>query len=88
MTIFLQLAQWSNLKFVFNQVITMTRLECEYIYKSSWFIFLSPTVPGEIAFLNDTIMCFILTWNIHIDKISKTISRATSLLYKILTFCK
>ena len=27
-----------------------------------------------------------LTWNIHIDKISKTISRATGLLYKIRTF--
>ena len=28
----------------------------------------------------------ILTWNIHIDKISKTISRATGLLYKIRPF--
>ena len=27
-----------------------------------------------------------LTWNIHIDKISKTISRATGLLYKIRPF--
>ena len=27
-----------------------------------------------------------LTWNIHIDKISKTISRATGLLYKIRSF--
>ena len=28
----------------------------------------------------------ILSWNIHIDKISKTISRATGLLYKIRPF--
>ena len=28
-----------------------------------------------------------LTWNIHIDKISKTISRATGLLYKIRPMC-
>ena len=28
-----------------------------------------------------------LTWNIHIYKISKTIPRATGLLYKILGFC-
>ena len=27
-----------------------------------------------------------VTWNIHIDKISKTISRATGLLYKIRPF--
>ena len=27
-----------------------------------------------------------LTWNIHIDKISETISRATGLLYKIRPF--
>ena len=29
---------------------------------------------------------FTLSWNIHIDKISKTISRATGLLYKIRPF--